>query len=386
MTDPSRKIRLLYIISQPVRWLPFEWVAGGLCRARFDLSYLMMSRVPSPSIPHIRACGVPTRHLPYPGRHALPAAIRAIARHCREEGIDIVHAHAMDACLAGLLGARLGGVKVRIHTRHHAGPYPASHRPFWYDVYDRWNNTISTGVIAPSELTRRVLIERDKVPPAKVTVINHGFDLGAFRDVDPESVSRTRRKYGLEEGSPVVGVVARYERIKGVEHIIEAFRTLLRTYPQARLVLANARGQYAPRIQELLRTLPEGRYVEIPFEDDIPPLYKTFDVFVHAPIRPHLESFGQVYVEAMAAGVPCVCTAAGIAGEYIRDGHNAILVGPEDPARIHDGIARLMTDAMLRERLIANARLDVEDRFGLETMLHALEDYYVRSFESRKGA
>jgi glycosyltransferase involved in cell wall biosynthesis len=385
MNDECRKIRLLYIISQRVRWLPFEWVASGLCRGRFDLSYMMMSRNPSPSIPHIRACGVPTRHLPYSGRHLLPVAVRAIARHCREQGIDIVHAHAMDACLAGLLGARLAGVQVRIHTRHHAGPYPASHRPVWYEALDRWNNTISTGVIAPSELTRRVLIERDGVSSKKVTVINHGFDLGVFSDVSPDAVSRIRRKYGLEDDGPVVGVVARYERIKGVEHIIEAFRNLLGSHPKARLVLANARGRYARRIKALLQTIPSSRYVEIPFEEEMAPLYKIFDLFVHAPLRPHLESFGQVYVEAMAAGVPCVCAAAGIAVEFIRDGEHALLVKPNDPTQIHHGITRLLADPALRERLTINARRAVEQRFGLEMMLRALEEYYVRSFEARTG-
>ena len=383
MTDQCRKIRLLYIISQRVRWLPFEWVASGLCRGRFELSYLMMSRNPSPSIPHIRACGVPTRHFPFSGRHLLPAAVRAIARQCREQGIDIVHAHAMDACLAGLLGARLAGVRVRIHTRHHAGPYPASHRPIWQGALDRWNNTISTGVIAPSEVTRQVLIERDRVSSEKVTVINHGFDLAAFTDVSPDELSRIRQKYGLVGDGPVVGVVARYERIKGVEHIVEAFRHLLSSYPNAQLVLANARGRYAPRIKDLLQTIPSSRYVEIPFEEEMPPLYKLFDVFVHAPLRPHLESFGQVYVEAMAAGVPCVCTAAGIAVEFIRDGEHALLVEPDDPAQILHGITRLLADPALRERLTINARRAVEQRFGLETMLRALEEYYVRSFEAR---
>jgi glycosyltransferase involved in cell wall biosynthesis len=346
----------------------------------------MMSRTPSPSIPHIRSYGVPTHYFPYPGRHVLPAAVCAIARHSREQAIDIVHTHAMDACLAGLLGARLAGVRVRIHTRHHAGPYPASHRPFWYGAYDRWNNRLSTGVIAPSELTRRVLVEHDGLPPEKVTVIHHGFDLAAFADVTPEAVSRMRRKYGLEDGSPVVGVVARYERIKGIESIIEAFRNLLGSYPKARLVLANARGRYAHRIKGLLRTLPSARYVEIPFEEEMPPLYKIFDVFVHAPLRPYLESFGQVYVEAMAAGVPCVCTAAGIAVEFIREGEHALLVRPEDPAQILDGIARILADPALRERLIVNARRAVEHQFGLETMLRALENYYVQSFEARTGA
>ena len=75
------------------------------------------------------------------------------------------------------------------------------------------------------------------------------------------------------------------------------------------------------------------RYTEIVYETDMPALYKTFDVFVHVPVEPHFESFGQVYVEAMASGIPSVFTLAGAATEFVRDGENALVVQPRRPTR-----------------------------------------------------
>ena len=377
MTDPRRRIRLLYIVSQSVRWLAFEWVAERLDRDRFDLSFLLMSSGPPALRPHLDALGVPARHLSLAGKHGLVRATRAVARQCQEQAVDIVHAHFVDASLAGLLGARLAGVPVRVHTRHHAGPYPWSHRAPWGFWYDRWINRLATTIVAPSEQARRTLLDYDRVPPGKVVVIPHGFDLDRFRDVDGPAVARMRARYGLGDDHPVIGVVARYERIKGIEPIIAAFRRLLVRYPSARLVLANARGRRLGPIRRLLKTLPAGRYTEISFEEDMPALYKTFDVFVHAPIRPHLEAFGQVYVEAMAAGVPCVCTLAGAACEFLADGENALVVEPDEPDQIHAGIVRVLEDPALRDRMVAAARRCVEQRFGLDRMLAALEDLYV---------
>jgi glycosyltransferase involved in cell wall biosynthesis len=392
MTTPGaaprsgRKVRLLYVVSQPVRWVAFEWLAGGLDREAFDLSFVLLSKGPAPLAPHLEARGVPVHQLPYPGRRALPRAVRAVARHCRAHAVDIVHAHFMDACLAGLLGARLAGVPVRLHTRHHAGPYPCYHRPPWGAWYDRWNNRLSTAVIAPSAQARRALLGHDGVLPAKVVTIPHGFDLAALASAGEAGARRMRAKYGLGQERPVVGVVARYERIKGVAYVIDAFRRLLGSYPSARLVLANARGRWAGPVRRRLGLLPASRYVEIPFEQDMPALFRTFDVFVHAPIHPRLEAFGQVYVEAMAAGVPCVCTVAGVAGEYVVDGENAVVVGPEDSGQIHRGLLRVLGDADLRGRLIANARRSVEERFGLGRMLRSLETLYLRLHAGPGGA
>jgi glycosyltransferase involved in cell wall biosynthesis len=192
-----------------------------------------------------------------------------------------------------------------------------------------------------------------------------------------------RRKYNLGTDQPIVGVVARYERIKGVEHVVRAFRRLLGGYPRAHLVLANARGRDAGPIRRLLGTLPAGRYTEISFEEQMPALYRTFDVLVHVPIRPHLEAFGQVYVEAMAAGVPCVCTIAGVAGEFVVNGENAIVVGPEDSDAIHEGMTRILGDAALGQRLAARARRSVEERFRIEDMVRSLQDIYIRLHASR---
>jgi glycosyltransferase involved in cell wall biosynthesis len=378
MTCRRRRVRLVYIVSQPVRWPAFEWIAASLDRNSFDLSFLLLTNKRfSPLAPHLEAQGVTAVHLPYGGRHALLAPMLAIKRYCQAHTVDVVHTHFMDACLAGLLGASLAGVRVRVHTRHHAGPYPWSHRRPWGAWYDRWNNTLSTAIVAPSEQARRSLLDHDKVTQSKVILIHHGFDFAAFHP-DEAGASAMRRKYGLDNDRPIIGVVARYERIKGLDHVIAAFQRLLADYPKARLVLANARGQHAGPVRRLLRTLPEGRFTEIPFEEQMPALYKTFDVFVHVPIRPHLEAFGQVYVEAMAAGVPCVCTIAGVAGEFVVDGENAIVVPSEDSDRLHRALARILGDLDFSRRLAARARRDVEQRFEIQRMLHSLEDLYTR--------
>src|SRR5205085_8642071 len=289
-------IRLLYIVAQPVRWVAFEWIAGTLDPKRFRLSFLLLSEGPPALGPYLDELEIPWLHLAIRHRSQVPWLARRIAEQCRKERIQIVHAHFMNSCLAGLTGAFLAGVKCRLHTRHHAGPFPSSHRPWWGKFYDQYNNRLSTRIVVPSRQVENVLVHRERVSLAKLVRIYHGFDLGSFSDVPEIAVELMREKYELGNRWPVVGVVARYEEIKGVHFIIEAFHALLIEQPGACLVLANARGKTMPRIREQLARLPPDSYREILFEENMPPLYALFDLFVHAPLAAEFEAFGQVYV------------------------------------------------------------------------------------------
>jgi glycosyltransferase involved in cell wall biosynthesis len=371
----AERTRLLYVLAQPTRWPAFEWISHEIDRDRFDLSFLLLHDGPSPMAPYLAACGVPFKAIQYRSKRDVARAARAVARHCHEHRIDIVHTHFMNACLAGLSGARLAGVQPRLHTRHHAGPYPWSHRPPWGRLYDRYNNGLSRRIVAPSREVWKTLVHRDGVPSQKIALIPHGFDLAAWRRVPEERVRRLRQRYNPRGASPVIGVVARFEEIKGVHYVVEAFHRLLAEHPSALLVLANARGRYQP-IRELLSRLPPDRHVEIPFEEDAFALYHLFDVFVHVPVAPEVEAFGQVYVEAMAAGLPCIFTRAGIADELVRHGENAWVVEHRDGEGIYQGLRALLANPELRQRLGREACRSLGRTFEVRTMVRSLEDLY----------
>ncbi len=240
-------------------------------------------------------------------------------------------------------------------------------------------------MVAPSQEVRRALVDGEGVPPERVTVIPHGFDLALFADPPGAAVERLRRRYLPPGAVPVVGVVARYEEIKGVHYVIPAFRRLLAEHPRAFLLLANARGRFRAAIAAELARLPAGSYAEVPFEDEVWALYPLFDLFVHAPVGREMEAFGQVYVEALAAGVPAVVTLAGIAGELIRHGENAWVVPPRSSDAIHEGLRTLLRQPALRAALAANGRAGVHRRFALQPMVRALERLYARSLDETRG-
>ncbi|MBL0274387.1 MAG: glycosyltransferase family 4 protein [Chitinophagaceae bacterium] len=143
------------------------------------------------------------------------------------------------------------------------------------------------------------------------------------------------------------------------------------------LLLANAKhGDYKDEIAVLLSELPVNSYHEIVFEHNLFALYRLFDVYVHIPIDPELEAFGQTYVEALAAGIPSVFTNSGVAPEFIHHEKNALVVDFQNSEQVYQSILTLLNDADLRETLIRNGREDVKESFSLEKMISNLEKLY----------
>jgi glycosyltransferase involved in cell wall biosynthesis len=371
----SARLRIVYVVWFETRWPLMESVCRGADRTRFDLSFVLLNRATPPLAPVLDSLGIPWTHVPFRRRSDIPRAMRVIWQHCGEVRPDIIHTHFMNACLSGLTAAALRGVPVRIHTRHHAGPVSWKYRRPWQELYDFYNNALSTTIIAPSGAVRTALTVRNRVPESKVAVLHHGFDLAAFDAVSDDRVRALRQRYAIGNAHPVIGILARYEAIKGIQYIVPAFERLLETYPNALLLLAPARGHYQAKLAPLLARIPARNRLEIAFEDDVHALYKLLDVFVHAPIGPAVEGFGQVYIEAMAAGVPSVITCAGIASELARNRENAVVVPYRNSDAIYHGLRDVLDDDVLRETIVQNGRRDAR-AFTARAMIDGLEAIY----------
>jgi glycosyltransferase involved in cell wall biosynthesis len=242
--------------------------------------------------------------------------------------------------------------------------------------YDHMINYFSTKIIAVSENIRTILIEKENVQSKKINVIYHGFDLSNFDNVNTSCVIELQKKYSITPNMFVVGMISRYTHWKGIQYVIPAFKKLLKEFPQAVLVLANASGDYEIEIKSLLKNLPEGSYREILFEKDSPSLFKMFNVFVHVPIDDHSEAFGQVYVEALAAKCPSIFTISGIAKEFIIPDKNSIVVPFCNSEAIYFAMKNQLLDPTKSESLVLNGFNDVHKQFAIEIMIDKTLEYY----------
>jgi glycosyltransferase involved in cell wall biosynthesis len=353
------KVRVCHVLSDVDQSHLIETTGEVLDKSRYEVGFVFMGRKRPQLYDFFKARGYATEFFEFGGRKELPAA---------------VHTHLVEATLAGLTAAKLARVRGLVHTRHHG---TESHVYYPHGVYyDKYANRLSRKIVAISRVVAENLTGREGADPSKVVTIPHGFDLENFAAAD-EAAEALKRRYGLEGRRPVVGSISRFIHWKGVQDTVVAFRQLLAEHPRAKLVLANATGPYAADIRRLLAEhLDESAYVTIEFERDVFALYRNFDAFVHVPVNREFEAFGQVYVEALAMGVPSVFTLAGIANDFIADGENALVVPYADPAAIARALGRILRDAPLRHKITSRGREDVWRLFHARRFGEQLDALY----------
>jgi len=371
----SRKVT--YIISDIDKALAFEWIAKYIDKKKFTLSFILLN--PGPSYLHrfLQDRNFEVYTIICRSKRDWPSAIVKTRRLLRNIRPQAVHCHLLQANMVGLLAARLAGVKKRIYTRHHSSLH---HIYFPKGIWlDRLANRMATHIIAISGIVKKILVEWEKVPEKKIVLIPHGFLLDEFKNISNERAEGFRQRHGISDEHPVIGVISRFTEWKGIQYIIPAFKKIVSEHPDALLLLLNAKGDYEAELKKLLEEISSRHYRLIPFEKDIAAAYTVMDLFVHTPIDEHSEAFGQVYVEALASGVPSVFTLSGIAPDFIKDEKNAWMVPYKDSEAIYEKAEFILRHKEMIKGVLVQARQDVEHLFSLNKMINALTKLYADS-------
>jgi glycosyltransferase involved in cell wall biosynthesis len=369
------KKNITIVLSNIFRAVSHEWTIEMLDKEKFNISFVLMNPIDSAMEDYLKKSNINYLRIYYRGKKDLFKATVSIYNFLRKNKTDIIHTHLFDANIAGLLAAYLARVKKRIYTRHHSVYH---HRFFPKAVkYDRLVNYLATDIIAISENVRDILLKMENVNPSKIHLVHHGFRFADFDSVTNERIEILKNRYNAKNKYPVVGVISRFTWWKGVHYIIPAFKKLLKEYPDALLILANAGGDYKNEISKLLDELPDKNHIEIEFESDFIALYKLFDVFVHVPVDYQSEAFGQTYVEALASGIPSVFTLSGVGSEFIKNKHNAWVVHYKNEDEIYQGIKSLLDDKSLVEKITGNGKKETRDLFAAEKMISSFEKIYL---------
>lgn len=136
-------------------------------------------------------------------------------------------------------------------------------------------------------------------------------------------------------------------------------------------------GELAPTLRRQAAALGiDGRVRFLGWQDDVWPLLAAADILVSSS---RIEPLGNVVIEAWAAGVPVVATAADGPAALIADGASGILVPLEGGASaLAAAISRVADDAELRARLAAGGRAAYEAEFTEEAVVARYRDLFDR--------
>jgi phosphatidylinositol alpha-mannosyltransferase len=210
--------------------------------------------------------------------------------------------------------------------------------------------------------------------PGEYKVIPNGVDLAQFDGVPP--FARWR------DGIPNILFVGRFENRKGLMYLLRAYYHLRLEGLACRLLLVGT----GPQVAEARRYIASRRLGGVELlgrvsDQDKARAFATADIY--ASPATGQESFGIVLLEAMAAGVPIVCSDIHGYKGVVRRNEQALLVPPRDVEALAAALGTLVRDPVLRERMGRSGR-ERAAQFGWENITAKVEEYY--SFVIRRLA
>jgi len=219
---------------------------------------------------------------------------------------------------------------------------------------------------------------------SKIAVIRNGVDLTRFDSLPPSL--QLRRQLGLADETPLVGVVSRLTRLKGLEHFLEAAAIVRSRFPDIRFLIV---GETSPIDRPYLRDLQAyaarcGIAEHVIFtglRTDVPSVLASLSVSVMPSLN---EALSNVVLESMAAGAPTVATRVGGTPEAVIDGVTGILVPPADSTSLADAIVHLLNHPQAAAQLGRAARERIADHFSVRRMVRATEDLYTDLLERKQ--
>jgi glycosyltransferase involved in cell wall biosynthesis len=209
---------------------------------------------------------------------------------------------------------------------------------------------------------------------ARAIVIPIGIDTEPFQTA-PDAELFLRR-FPEARGKQLVLFLSRLDPKKGLDLLLPAFAELQRGHPDTMLVLAGTgETDFVESLHVMARQLGIANsiiWTGFVTGADKLAAFAASSVFA---LPSYSENFGIALVEAMAAGIACVTTEGVAVSEDIRS-RSAGLVVETKASSIAQAIGRLLGDSELREQCAANARALVRERYSLDGMGAALQQFY----------
>lgn len=179
--------------------------------------------------------------------------------------------------------------------------------------------------------------------------------------------------------------VGRLVRDKGINELVQAFKQLASENKSFSLLLVGPFEQDLDPITEenfeMIRNHP--KIVITGYQVDVRPYFAVADVLVFPSYR---EGFPNVVMQAGAMGLPSIVTNINGCNEIIRGGENGLIIPVKDQEALLLAMKKLATSAELRQKLAANSREMITQKYERKVFWDLLlEEYWLQMKEAGLG-
>jgi glycosyltransferase involved in cell wall biosynthesis len=358
-------------------------IARSLSRERFEVAaafgpgYFLDRR--------FRELGVRTYELSTTRCKDLPSVVMGcvqVYRILKRDPFDIVHGHTAVGGVIARIAGRLTNTPV-VFTVHNWASAVAGQPAIrgLLTAVEKWLDRFTDQYVLVSCAKEAEGIRNGVLRgPGQGEVILNGIDVSsvAARATGKDLLDAV----GIDRDCPVIGMVTRLERQKGVDVFLRAVARIADEIPSVTVLVAGC-GPLTRKMRRLASRLGiESRVKFLGLQEDPVPVMSAVDVFC---MSSRWEGLPIAVLEAMALGKPVVAADAGGTAEVVDDGVTGLVVPREDPEALADAVLDLLRHEDKR-RVMGRAGMErVAKKFTSERMASEYERIYMQMVPAGTG-
>lgn len=231
--------------------------------------------------------------------------------------------------------------------------------------YLRWFYSRCEQIYVPTETMAETL--KTKNINGELKIWARGVNLTQFNPSQRDEEWRKSR--GFNKDDIVITFISRLVWEKNLKVFAEVLQRLHQKYPQVKAMVVGD----GPAGAEMKEMLPWGEFTGFLKGEDLAKAYACSDIFFFPS---DTETFGNVTLEAMASGLPCIVADAAGSKSLVKQNYNGFLADAEDCNQFYDYIEQLILDEKLRKEIAAGAVESAKD-YSWKNINGKLMSYYV---------
>lgn len=293
-------------------------------------------------------------------------AAKTLARICRENKIDIIHAqYPRENYIAVLSHLYYKKTKI-VFTSH----LTLENNALW-KITNRIMTPHDDKIIAVCNHGKELLIGNG-CPKDKIQVIFNGV----VPDDSTERSSTIREELGIDKDTFVIALLARFYYTKGLDFFVDSVKKLDSKMKRKYIVLIAGDGELFEQINDKIKSLGlEDKIKCLGYRTDTQNILYGADIFVNSSMCHEALSFA--ILEGLNAGLPAVVTNIGGNGDIVNENTSCgKIVEYGDTDAMADAIFTLSEDKELYKQCKAGAAKAIREVFSLDKVLGETFDVY----------
>ncbi len=303
-------------------------------------------------------------------------AKRALAKLIERVKPDVVHTHSSKAGIVGRAAAWSRRVPAVVHTVHGL-PFHERQSALIRNLYvkaERWAARRCHRMIGITQAMCDAFTERGIGRPERFSVVPSGIDVSRF-ELPDLTRQQAKVEFGLPGDAQVVGMVARFDPLKGHNDLLDIVPALQSTFPGVRVLFVGD-GWHRKQVEQ--RVADEGLTDVVTLTGLLSPdrtarAMHAMDVVV---LPSYQEGQSRVLAEVLVAGCAIAAYDVGGIGAICIDGHTGRLVPMGDRQAMRDAVVSLLDDPVATRNMVERGRAHVVERFSHRVMVDGIEAVY----------